>query len=134
MPPSTRKKKPCILVHEREKRTEADPLAEHLSIGDLDEGDLVLGAEGDDELLVGLLLAVLVQDAHVGLTSVEGLGGLAEAAGQTVVNQRQLQDTLEGVLHGHLTLGGIGGDLDLLGGIGCVVLFYVRLYIREIGC
>ena len=61
--------------------TETGPLAKLLAVLDLDEGDLVLGAEGDDELLVGLLLAVLVQDAHVSLTSVEGLGGLAEAAG-----------------------------------------------------
>jgi hypothetical protein len=39
---------------------------------------LVLGAESDDELLVSLLLAALVQDTHVSLTAVEGLGGLTD--------------------------------------------------------
>lgn len=90
----------------------------------------MLGAESDDELLVGLLLAVLVQDAHVGLTSVQSLGRFAETSGKTVVYQSQLQDTLEGIENGHLALVGIGGNLDLLGGFGCVVLFYVRLYDR----
>ena len=111
--------------------TETSPLAQLLAILDLDQGDLVLGAESDDELLIGLLLAVLVQDAHVSLTPVEGLGSLAETPGEAVVYQSQLQNALQGILHGHLTLGGIGRDLDLLGGIGSVVLFYVRLYTGE---
>lgn len=107
--------------------TEAGPLAELLSVGDLDQGDLVLGAESDDELLVGLLLAGLVEDTHVGLAAVQGLAGLAQTAGETVVHQRQLQHSLQGVQDGHLALGGgIGGDFDLLGDFGGV-LFYVRL-------
>lgn len=109
------------------KRTETGPLAELLAIGDLDERDLVLGAESDDELLVGLLLARLVQDTHVSLAAVKGLGGLAQTAGKAVVNQGQLQDTLEGVENRHLARGGIGRNLDLLllnGGSG---LFSVRL-------
>lgn len=89
----------------------------------------MLGAESDDKLLVGLLLASLVEDAHVGLAAVEGLGSLTETAGKTVVHEGELQDTLEGVKNGHLALGaGIGGNLDLLGHLGGVVLFYVRLY------
>lgn len=86
----------------------------------------MLGAEGSDELLVGILLAVLVENAHVGLATVESLGGLAETAGETVVHESQLQNTLEGVLNGHLTLGGIAGHFDLLDDLGSVV-FYVRL-------
>lgn len=109
--------------------TKTSPLAELLSVGHLDQGDLVLGAESDDKLLVGLLLASLVEDAHVGLAAVEGLGSLTETAGKTVVHEGELQDTLEGVKNGHLALGaGIGGNLDLLGHLGGVVLFYVRLY------
>lgn len=96
------------------KLTETDPLAEHLSVGNLDEGDLVLGAESDNELLVSLLLAALVEDTHVGLAAVEGLGSLTETAGKTVVNERVAENTLQGILNGHLTLGGIGGDLDLI--------------------
>jgi len=106
---------------------ETGPLAELLAIGDLDQGDLVLGAQGDDQLLVGLLLAGLVQDTHVSLAAVEGLGSLTETAGKTIVHESQLQDTLEGVENGHLALGsGIGGNLDLVGHGGGVVLFYVR--------
>lgn len=63
----------------------------------------------------------------MGLASVEGLGGFTETTGKTVVHEGELQDTLEGILNGHLALRGIGGDFDLLGGFGCVILFYVRL-------
>lgn len=108
--------------------TETSPLAKLLAIGNLDQGDLVLGAKSDDQLLVGLLLAGLVQDTHVSLAAVEGLGSLTETAGKTIVHESQLQDTLEGVENGHLALGsGIGGNLDLVGDGGGVVLFYVRL-------
>ena len=93
----------------------------------------MLVAQGDDQLLVGVLLAVLVQDAHVRLTTVEGLGRLAETAGETIVHQSQLQDALEGVQDGHLALGSIGGNLDLGGDLGGVV-FYVRLLARRISC
>jgi hypothetical protein len=106
--------------------TETSPLSQLLAIRDLDQRDLVLGAQSNDELLVGLLLASLVQDAHVSLASVEGLGGFTETAGKTVVHQGELEDALESIKNGHLALGGLGRDLDLLGGIGSVVLFYVR--------
>ena len=109
----------------RAKLTETGPLAELLSIGNLDEGDLVLGAESNDELLVRLLLAGLVEDAHMGLAAVEGLGGLTETAGEAVVHEGQLEDTLEGVEDRHLALGGLGRNLDLGDFNG--VLFYVRL-------
>jgi len=113
--------------------TETGPLAELLAIGNLDEGDLVLGAEGDDELLVSLLLAGLVQDAHVRLSPVEGLGSLTETAGKTVVHERELENSLQGVQDGHLTLGGgIGGNLDLLGDLNGGVLFYVRLFVVKL--
>lgn len=107
--------------------TETSPLAELLAIGDLDQGDLVLRAEGDDQLLVGLLLALLVQDTHVSLSSVKSLGGFSETTSETVVHESELQNTLESVENGHLTLGGIAGNLNLLGNLGGVVLFYVRL-------
>ena len=84
----------------------------------LDQGDLVLVAESNDQLLVGLLLAVLVQDAHVRLAAVQGLGGFAQTTGKTIVHESQLQHTLQGVRDGHLTLGGITADLDLVGDFG----------------
>jgi hypothetical protein len=102
-----------------EKRTETSPLAELLAIGDLDERDLVLGAQGDDELLVGLLLA-----------AVERLGRLAQAARQSVVDQRQLEHALECLEHRHLALTrGIGGNFDLGGraDLGLGIVFSVRL-------
>ena len=108
------------------KRTKTGPLSKLLAIGNLDQRDLVLGAQSNDELLVGLLLAVLVQDTHVGLTTVQSLGSLTETASKTVVDESELQDTLQSVQNGHLTLGGIAGNLDLIGDLGGVV-FYVRL-------
>jgi hypothetical protein len=116
------------------KRTETSPLAELLAIRDLDERDLVLGAQGHDELLVGLLLARLVEDAHVGLAAVEGLGGLAQTTGKAVVDQRELEHALEGLKNAHLAGagGGIGADFDLGGGrdLGLGVVFSVRLFVR----
>lgn len=87
----------------------------------------MLIAESNDQLLVGLLLAVLVQDAHVSLATVQGLGGFSETAGETVVHESELENTLEGVQNGHLALGGISGNFNLLGDLRGVVLFYVRL-------
>lgn len=85
----------------------------------------MLGAKSDDELLVGLLLAGLVEDAHVRLAAVEGLGSLTETASKTVVHESKLENTLQGVQNGHLALGtGIGRNLDLIDVGG---LFYVRL-------
>jgi hypothetical protein len=98
------------------KRTETDPLAQHLSIRNLDEGDLVLGAQSDDELLVSLLLAALVEDTHVGLTAVEGLGSLTQTTGKTVVDQGDAEDTLQSVEDGHLAGASVSGNLDLIGG------------------
>lgn len=90
----------------------------------------MLAAQGDDELLVGLLLACLVQHAHVGLPAVKGLAGFAQAASETVVDEGDLEDSLEGIEDRHAAaLGrGVGRDLDLIGGgdfLGW--LFSVRL-------
>lgn len=74
----------------------------------------MLGAERLDELDVLALGARLVQDAEVSLALVEGLGSLAETAGEAVVDEGLFEDLLEGVLDRHLALGGLGLlDLDL---------------------
>lgn len=113
----------------REKHTETDPLAEHLSVRNLDQGDLVLGAQSDNELLVSLLLATLVEDTHVSLTAVESLGGLTETTGKTIVDEGDAQDTLQSIEDGHLAGASVSGNLDLIGGNGGVGLglFSVRL-------
>lgn len=89
----------------------------------------MLRAQRNNELLVRLLLAGLVQDAHVRLATVEGLGRLAETASKTVVDERELEHALESLEDGHLALsgGGIGRNLDLLGGDDGLVVFSVRL-------
>jgi hypothetical protein len=90
----------------------------------------VLRAKSDNEFLVSLLLAGLVEDTHVRLATVEGLGSLAETTGKTVVDQGDLEDALERIVDGHLAAAGLGGDLDILGlgdgGVGNG-LFSVRL-------
>jgi hypothetical protein len=99
-----------------DKLTQTSPLAQLLSIGYLDQGDLVLRAKCNHQLLVRLLLTGLVQDAHVCLATVEGLGGLAQTSSKTVVHERKLEDTLEGVENGHLALGrGISRNFNLIG-------------------
>jgi hypothetical protein len=120
-----------LRVYQRVQRTETGPLAELLAIGNLDKGDLVLGAQSNDELLVCLLLASLVENAHVRLTTVKGLGGLAQTTGKSVVDEGELQDTLESLEDAHLALtaGSIGRDLDLGGraDLGLGIVFSVRL-------
>lgn len=69
------------------KSTETSPLSQLLSVGNLDQWNLVLGAKSLDELLVGLFLAGLIQHTHVGLTPVEGLGGLTNTTGKSVVDK-----------------------------------------------
>ena len=66
------------------------------------------------------------------LTSVEGFRSFTESTCETVVDKGVLENSLESVLDGHLTLGGgIGGDLNLLlrgfnilGGFFSVRLYY----------
>ena len=56
----------------------------------------MLAAQRNHQLLVCLLLARLVQHAHVGLSSIERFGGFAEAAGEAIVDECEFQDTFEG--------------------------------------
>lgn len=55
----------------------------------------------------------------MGLATVKCLGGLTETTGKTIVDEGVLENTLEGLLDGHLTFagGGIGGNFNFLGGL-----------------
>jgi hypothetical protein len=120
------------------ERTKTSPLSELLAIGNLDKRDLVLAAERNNKLLVGLLLTCLVQNAHVCLATVEGLGGLAQTAGKSVVDESELENALERLKDGHLALGTglIGRDLDLSGraDLGLGIVFSVRLLGVTLAC
>jgi hypothetical protein len=91
----------------------------------------VLRAKSHDQLLVCLLLASFVEDAHVCLATIEGLAGFAKPTGETVVDESDLENTLQGLEDGHLALAGgcIATDFDFVGrcdwGLG--FLFSVRL-------
>jgi hypothetical protein len=89
----------------------------------------VLAAKRHNQLLVRLLLARLVEHTHVRLATIERLAGLTQTARETVVDESELEYTLERLEDAHLALagGGIGGDLDLLGGGNGLVVFSVRL-------
>lgn len=125
--------KQSLKISNKEKRTQSNPLAQHLSIRNLDERDLMLRAERNDELLICVFLAALVEHAHVSLAAVERLGGLAQATGKTVVDQSNLEDALEGIQNGHgAASGSVGGYLDLIGSADGRVgsgLFSVRLFV-----
>lgn len=75
------------------KNAQSSPFAELLAIRHLDERDFVLRAQRNDELLVGLLLACFVQDAHMSLATVECFAGFAEATGETVMDEGNFEDT-----------------------------------------
>ena len=93
----------------------------------------MLGAKRHNQLLVGLLLAALVEHTHVRLATVQRLGRLTESARKSVVDQRDAQNALQSVQNGHLARGvaAVGADLDLVGGgdggVG-LGLFSVRLF------
>lgn len=89
----------------------------------------MLGAQSNDQLLVSFLLTALVEDTHVGLATVEGLGGLTETTGKTVVDEGDTEHTLQSIEDGHLAGASVSGNLDLIGGNGGVGngLFSVRL-------
>lgn len=94
----------------------------------------MLGAQSDNELLVGLLLAALVEDTHVGLAAIEGLGSLTQTTGKTIVDQGDAEDTLQSVEDRHLAGASVGGNLDLIGGGNVLDLFSVRLYKIMLAC
>ena len=73
---------------------ETSPLSEDLGVTDLDEVDLVLSAQGLDELDVLGFRACLDEDAKMSLALVKCLGCLAQTAGKTVMYKRVLQDLL----------------------------------------
>lgn len=64
---------------------QTSPSTEHLSVSDLDQVDVVLGAQRDNKLNVLGLCAGLDKDAKVRLTLVERLGSLSETTGKSVV-------------------------------------------------
>lgn len=80
------------------EHAEAGPLAKKLSVRDLDERDLVLRAQSDNEFLVGFFFACLVQDTHVRLTAIEGLGCLAQTAGQTIMDESEFEYTCKAIV------------------------------------
>ena len=60
----------------------------------------MLRAQRHHKLDVGLFLARFVQHAHVRLSPVERFGGFAESAGQTVVDEGELEGAFEGFVDG----------------------------------
>ena len=56
----------------------------------------MLPAQRHHKLLIGLLLARLVQHAHVRLAPVERLGGFAEPAREAVVDEGEFEGAFEG--------------------------------------
>lgn len=127
-----------------QKLTQTGPLAQLLSVWDLDQWDLVFRAKGNDELLVCLFFAGFVEDAHVCLAAIEGFGGLTETAGETVVDESGLEASLQSVEDGHLTFtgGGIARDFDFVrlcdGGCRLFSVRLLRLLVgsrkRWVGC
>jgi len=91
----------------------------------------MLRAQRNNQLLVRLLFASLVEDTHVRLSAIEGFASFTETASETVVDESDLEDALQSFEDGHLALAGgcIATDFDFVGrshgGLG--FLFSVRL-------
>ena len=68
------------------------PRTQILAAVDHDHGHLALCAQGADELLVLLVLAVLREAAETGGAAIEGLGALVKPLAESVVHESLLQD------------------------------------------
>ena len=75
------------------KYAQPSPFAELLSVRHFDKRNLVFGAEGDDEFLVGFFFTAFIEDAHVCLAAIECFAGFAETTGETVVDEGKLEYT-----------------------------------------
>ena len=78
---------------------QTSPLTQLLGIGDLDQGNAVLSAQGLDQADVLSLVAGLGEDAELGLAGFHRLDALAQTAGQAVGVQRGAQDLAQGIFH-----------------------------------
>lgn len=67
------------------------PRSQVLAAVDHDNGYFALGAEGANELLVLLVLAVLGEAAESGRAAVEGLGALVQSLAKSIVDEGLLQ-------------------------------------------
>lgn len=76
------------------------PLTKLLGVGDLDQRNLLVWSvtESLNELNDVLLGDRVAQDAKLGFTLSESLGGLSETSGKTIVNKRGSKNSLEAVL------------------------------------
>jgi hypothetical protein len=73
---------------------QSGPCTKDLRVSDLDQVDVVLGAQRDDELDVLGLSASLNKDAKMRLALVECLGSLSKTASKSIVEKSVLQDLL----------------------------------------
>jgi len=89
---------------------EASHLTDDLVIGELDESDVVLLAEGSDELLVSRLIAVSRENSNVSSALIKSLDRLVETASKTLVVERVLDDLLKSLKGGKDDLGCLLND------------------------
>lgn len=73
---------------------QSSPSTEDLGVTDLDQIDLVFGAQGLNQLDVLGLGTGLYENAEMGLTFVKGLGTFTQATSQSVVDKGIFQDLL----------------------------------------
>ena len=95
---------------------EARPFGELFAFGDTDKIDVVLGAEGGDELLVASFFTVVSEDAEVSSAGVEGAGNLGDTTDEAVDFDGLLDDDAEGGFDVFGFNVGFVGDDDVFSG------------------
>ena len=81
---------------------ETAPLTKGLTLSDLDQRDMALSAEGLDQTDVGLLIAILSEEADLGNTAVQSLDSKAETTLKSLVVEGVLQHLRDGGHDVHL--------------------------------
>jgi len=86
------------------QHTQTRPLAQLLSIRNLQKRNRVLRAECNDQLLVGFFFTSIVEHAQVSLSSVKSLRSLTQASCESIVHESKFQNTFQSIENRHLAL------------------------------
>jgi hypothetical protein len=113
------------------KNTKTRPFSKLLSIGNLDEIDVVFGTESLNELGIRLWIARLGKHSEMSLATIQlesnlrvfegkripvkGLCAFPETPSESIVHKCAFEDLTKGILDGHARFGGVSRNFDLFG-------------------
>jgi len=86
----------------------------------------MLGTERLNQLHIHRLVTVVGEDTQVCLALVQSLGTLVQSTGKTIVDERVLQDLLQGDINVHSTSANAG---DIISTNNAVMSDYIKIFL-----